>query len=121
MDILKNFDRWPTWMWANWEVAALADWLRSHNSQQPTEDKAGFYGLDVYSLWESMDVMMEYLEKEDPETAEFVQSAVQCFGPYQEDAEKYAMASSRISASALHPLHLHPDAKAIPETYPFSF
>ncbi|HEY6900686.1 MAG TPA: erythromycin esterase family protein [Puia sp.] len=24
--VLKRFDRWPTWMWANWEIAALADW-----------------------------------------------------------------------------------------------
>src|SRR5437016_6582550 len=26
-DVLHHFDRWPTWMWANWEVAALAEWL----------------------------------------------------------------------------------------------
>ena len=24
-DVLMNFDRWPSWMWANWEVAALAE------------------------------------------------------------------------------------------------
>src|SRR5215203_1541536 len=29
--ILKNFDRWPTWMWGNWEIAALAEWIREHN------------------------------------------------------------------------------------------
>lgn len=33
-DILKNFDRWPTWMWANWEIAALVDWLFQHNKEK---------------------------------------------------------------------------------------
>src|ERR1044072_165010 len=48
-DVLKSFARWPTWMWGNWEVAALAEWMREYNSLQPTNRKAGFYGLDVYS------------------------------------------------------------------------
>ena len=26
-DVLHNFQRWPTWMWANEEIADLADWL----------------------------------------------------------------------------------------------
>lgn len=51
--ILKDFDRWPTWMWANWETAALAEWLRKWNEVRPAENRVGFYGLDVYSLWES--------------------------------------------------------------------
>src|SRR3954465_2913354 len=67
--LLNTFDRWPTWMWANWEVAALAEWLREYNKDLPAEQKVGFYGLDVYSLWDSMKVMMNYLEREDPQTA----------------------------------------------------
>src|SRR3954462_12695356 len=46
--ILKKFDRWPTWMWANWEIAALAEWLRNYNHPLPLEQRIGFYGLDVY-------------------------------------------------------------------------
>ena len=30
-DTLQAFDRWPTWMWANEEIAELADWLKDHN------------------------------------------------------------------------------------------
>src|SRR6476620_7908510 len=48
-EVLHTFDRWPTWMWANREVAHLAEWLRDHNYDLPTERKVGFYGLDVYS------------------------------------------------------------------------
>src|SRR3954468_25070234 len=50
--VLARFERWPTWMWANEEVAVFVDWLRSHNRR--TGADVGFYGLDVYSLWESL-------------------------------------------------------------------
>src|SRR4051812_32097952 len=72
--VLSNFDRWPTWMWANWEIAALASWLRDYNKGLPIPQKVGFYGLDVYSLWDSMREMMTYLEKEDPKAALSVRS-----------------------------------------------
>jgi erythromycin esterase-like protein len=34
-DLLHNFRRWPTWMWANWETAALADWMKRFNAAKP--------------------------------------------------------------------------------------
>src|SRR5437762_9256437 len=64
-ELLKTFDRWPTWMWANWEIVALAEWLREYNKSLRPERKIGFYGLDVYSLWDSIKNMVQYLEKED--------------------------------------------------------
>ena len=89
-DVLMNFDRWPTWMWANWEVAALAEWLKEFNQSLSNDKKTGFYGLDVYSLWDSMYAMMDYLEKEDPQTAQTVKKAIQCFEPFQENEQMYA-------------------------------
>src|SRR5438309_7645957 len=89
-DVLQNFDRWPTWMWANWEVAALAEWLKEHNASKPANGKVGFYGLDVYSLWDSMYAMMDYLKKEDPQAAQSVKKAIQCFEPFQENEQAYA-------------------------------
>ena len=89
-DVLMHFDRWPTWMWANWEVAALAEWLRDHNSHLPADKKPGFYGLDVYSLWDSMREMLVYLEKEDPQAAQSVKKAIQCFEPYEQNEHLYA-------------------------------
>lgn len=89
-EVLKTFDRWPTWMWANWEVAALADWLREWNKNKPAGEQVGFYGLDVYSLWDSMREMVSYLEKEDPKTAELAKNAIHCFQPYEEDEQTYA-------------------------------
>jgi erythromycin esterase len=98
LDVLSAFDRWPTWMWANWEVAALAEWLREHNLNMPSSKKTGFYGLDVYSLWESMEAMIEYLSKEDPIAAKTVRQAIKCFEPYREEGQEYAAASYKLSA-----------------------
>jgi erythromycin esterase-like protein len=88
--VLRNFDRWPTWMWANWEVAALAEWLKQYNKKLLIEEKIGFYGLDVYSLWDSMKTMVNYLEHEDPQTAQTVKKAIQCFQPFEQNEQLYA-------------------------------
>jgi erythromycin esterase len=89
-EVLQSFDRWPSWMWANWEVAALAEWLRDYNKTQPVGKKVGFYGFDVYSLWDSMREMVAYLEKEDPQAAQSVRSAIRCFEPFEENEQLYA-------------------------------
>jgi erythromycin esterase len=89
-DVLHAFDRWPTWMWANWEVAALAEWLRTHNQSLPLHQRVGFYGLDVYSLWDSMQEMVLYLEREDPATAKLAREAIRCFQPYEEAEQDYS-------------------------------
>ncbi len=89
-DVLGAFRRWPTWMWANWEIVALTDWLKKHNDSLPNEQKVGFYGLDVYSLWESMYAIMDYLQKVDLEAAKTAKRAIQCFEPYGEAPEEYA-------------------------------
>ena len=88
--ILEKMDRWPTWMWANWEVADLIEWMKEHNRGLSPEKKAGFYGLDVYSLWASMNEMLIYLEKKDHPVAEEVRKAVACFDPFDQDEQKYA-------------------------------
>ena len=92
--VLHAFNRWPTWMWANWEIVALADWLQKHNKGLPANKKAGFYGLDVYSLWESMESIMQYLKKTDPSALKVAEEAYHCFEPYSKDeGHSYARAS----------------------------
>ena len=92
--VLKSFNRWPTWMWANWEINALANWLRTHNENLQPAAKAGFYGLDVYSLWESMAAILNYLRKTDKATLEIAEKAFHCFEPYRkEEGHSYARAS----------------------------
>ena len=93
-EVLHAFERWPTWMWANREVAEFAEWLRDHNRRLSPERQAGFYGLDVYSLWESMHAVVGYLESVDPSLARAARAAYGCFEPYAEDAQEYARATA---------------------------
>jgi erythromycin esterase len=93
-EVLHAFERWPTWMWANREVAELAEWLRDHNRRVAPARQAGFYGLDVYSLWDSMHAVVEYLESVDPELARAARVAYRCFEPYGEDVQEYARATA---------------------------
>jgi erythromycin esterase-like protein len=94
--VLQTFDRWPTWMWGNWEIVALAEWLKAHNEKG--SNPVGFYGLDVYSLWESLESVMAFVKKEDPEALETAQRAYQCFQPYSDDEGRdYASALRFVS------------------------
>lgn len=92
-EILSCFNRWPTWMWANWEIAALLNWLREHNAGN--KHKAGFYGLDVYSLWESMETLVTYLRQNDPDAAKLAEHALSCFSAYGRDERNYALHALR--------------------------
>jgi erythromycin esterase len=98
-DVLHTFKRWPTWMWANWEVVALAEWLREHNRDLVDTCKAGFYGLDVYSLWESLEAVMQYLERTDPQALETARRAYACFEPFEEGVQAYAHATAFVPTS----------------------
>jgi erythromycin esterase-like protein len=89
---LKDFDRWPSWMWANKEILELVKWLKSFNEK--AQIKAGFYGLDVYSLWESMEEIIRQLEKIAPGDVESAKKAFTCFEPFDRRGENYAISSA---------------------------
>jgi erythromycin esterase len=95
--ILDRFERWPTWMWANQEVAEFAGWLRDHNRRHGRQ--VGFYGLDVYSLWESLRRIFEYLGDRQPQTLQAAMRALRCFEPYAEDPQRYARATRMVPES----------------------
>ena len=93
-EALHEFERWPTWMWANEEVAELAEWLHEFNATVPEERKAGFFGLDVYSLWESMEAVLGYLVRTEAEpSVEAARRAFECFEPFGRDEHEYARAT----------------------------
>ena len=100
-EVLHAFNRWPTWMWANREIVDLIEWLRSHNNKviENEDKKVGFYGLDVYSLWESLDAVIQYLNKNYPDAMKSAIEAYRCFEPYGRDVEEYARATAFIPES----------------------
>jgi erythromycin esterase len=98
--LLKHsFTRWPSWMWANKEILDFITWLKKHNDQQSRQKKVGFFGIDMYSLFESMEEIIRYLEKHDTERVESAKKAFSCFQPFQKDEQTYAMSAGYLSES----------------------
>lgn len=63
-DALSGFDGFPAWMWRNTVVVNFVDWLRDYNNALPQNaKKAGFYGLDLYSMHASMEAVLSYRTK----------------------------------------------------------
>lgn len=91
---LSNFERFPLWMWRNTDVLDFVIWLKAHNDNLETNDKIGFYGLDLYSLHSSMRSVLDYLEKVDPDAAQTARNRYACFDHFGEDAQSYGYAAS---------------------------
>jgi erythromycin esterase-like protein/predicted phosphoribosyltransferase len=90
IEALADFRRFPTWMWRNTEVVEFVEWLRAHNDVLPTGvRRVGFYGLDLYSLRASMKTVLQYLDKVDPEAAQWARVRYACFDHFGEDAQVY--------------------------------
>ena len=90
---LSSFERFPTWMWRNADVARLVEWMREHNRGLPEgAPRAGFYGLDVYSLHPSIEAVTGYLESVDPQAARRARQRYACFNRFREDPVSYGQA-----------------------------
>ena len=98
-ELLALFERWPTWMWANQDVAEFLAWLREHNAARPAGERVGFYGLDVYSLWDSLREIIAWLEANAPDSVTAAMRAWQCFVPYREDPHRYAWGTRLVPQS----------------------
>jgi erythromycin esterase-like protein len=81
-------------MWANREILDFAEWLRQYNADKPDEAKVGFYGIDVYSLWESMNEIIKYLETKDSSDLQAAKRAFECFEPYGRNEQSYGISAS---------------------------
>lgn len=98
---LADFRRFPAWMWRNTDVVEFVEWLKSHNDAvPPTTPKAGFYGLDLYSLRASMEAVLRYLEKVDPDAAQRARARYACFDRFDEDTQIYGfLTGSKLAKS----------------------
>ena len=84
------FSRFPTWMWANHSVLEFTHWLKAHNEKiDAPQLQVGFYGLDLYSLYSSIEMVLNYLEKVDPETAQVARVRYGCLMPWASDPGMY--------------------------------
>jgi erythromycin esterase-like protein len=94
-EALGGFKRFPTWMWRNAVVLDFVEWLRDYNSFLPADrSKVGFYGLDLYSLYTSIEAVLGYLNKVDPAAAKRARYRYSCFEHFAEDDQAYGYAAS---------------------------
>ena len=91
---LGSFRRFPQWMWRNADVLDFVGWLRAHNESLPVGERAGFYGLDLYSLHRSMEAVISYLRRVDPRAAELAARRYGCFDRFGNDPQHYGYAAS---------------------------
>ena len=77
-EALGAFRRFPTWMWRNTVVAEFLSWLRDHNERR-AQAPAVFQGMDLYSLYASMDGVVQHLERNDPDAALRARARYACF------------------------------------------
>src|SRR5437588_8883216 len=91
---LGGFKRFPQWMWRNIDVVEFVSWLRGHNDALPSRaTKAGFYGMDLYSLYGSIDAVLRYLDKTDSAAAKRARFRYGCFEHFGEDPQAYGYAA----------------------------
>jgi erythromycin esterase-like protein len=88
---LSDFRRFPSWMWRNTVVVEFLEWLRGWNQGvlQPQE-RAGFYGMDLYSMHASIDSVLTYLDEKDPHAATRARQRYGCFEHFSEEPQDYA-------------------------------
>ncbi|OIQ87898.1 protein-L-isoaspartate O-methyltransferase [mine drainage metagenome] len=86
------FARFPTWMWRNREVSNFIEWLRGHNASMEPVRRVAFHGLDLYSLYNSIQSVLSYLDRVDPQTAQVARERYGCLTPWQTDPTTYGHA-----------------------------
>jgi protein-L-isoaspartate(D-aspartate) O-methyltransferase len=86
----QAFARFPVWMWRNHEVLDFVEWLRDWNGSHAP---VGFYGLDLYSMYRSIQRVLEYLDRVDPPTARIARERYACLMPWEGDPATYGRAA----------------------------
>src|SRR5487761_2370971 len=87
------FARFPTWMWRNTEMRDFVSWLRKHNGTVEREKRVAFHGLDLYSLYDSIRSVLNYLDEVDPKSARVARERYGCLTPWQRDPATYGHAA----------------------------
>jgi erythromycin esterase-like protein len=93
-EALSGFRRFPTWMWRNADVLDFVGWLREFNEARDATERVGFYGMDLYSLFGSIEAVLGFLDRVDPAAAERARYRYACFDHAREDAQAYGYAAS---------------------------
>ena len=90
---VSAFSRFPTWMWRNREVDVFIAWLRGHNADLPMDQRVRFQGLDIYSMFNSIAEVLDYLGAHDPAAATAARRRYGCLAPWANEPAAYGRAA----------------------------
>jgi erythromycin esterase-like protein len=91
-EALSDFRRFPAWMWRNETVREFVDWLAERNRARQPGERVGVFGLDLYSLYGSIESVLAYLDRVDPAAAKRARARYRCFEYFGDDPQGYALA-----------------------------
>jgi len=85
--VMSQFNRWPTWMWANSQTEEMIEFMRGCSNSGL---HVGFHGLDVYSLYESIAVIRDLTQKLSPQLRHQILEAYSCFESFDKNEIAYS-------------------------------
>jgi erythromycin esterase-like protein len=88
---LSDFRRFPAWMWRNETMREFVDWLAGFNNARGGAERVGLFGLDLYSLYGSIESVLVYLDRVDPGAAARARARYRCFEYFGDDPQGYAL------------------------------
>ena len=96
-EALSDFVRFPRWMWRCHAVREYAEWCRQFNSrlaERPSRSRlpAGWFGMDLYSLFTSADAVIAFLEGVDKRAAERARQRYSTLGQFRHESAEYGVA-----------------------------
>lgn len=66
LEAFADFRRFPAWMWRNQDMLGFVAWLRDYNCSVAGRRPVRLHGMDLYSLYQSAQAVIEHLEQVDP-------------------------------------------------------
>jgi erythromycin esterase-like protein len=88
---LSDFRRFPAWMWRNETMREFVDWLAGFNNARASAERVGLFGLDLYSLYGSIESVLVYLDRVDRGAAARARARYRCFEYFGDDPQGYAL------------------------------
>lgn len=95
-DSLNGFIRFPAWMWKNREMLSFIENLKMINQSRSPLQRVGFYGMDLYSMYSSIEAVISFLDKVDPDASERARKRYSCFYRYGNDDDSYGQAMNYV-------------------------
>jgi erythromycin esterase-like protein len=88
INVMRQFQRWPVWMWGNYETVELMIWLNQYNQGKKEDQKITLVGLDLYNVYEAINGLYPFADI-DSKILPQLNAVNKCFQPYGRQSLHY--------------------------------